>query len=66
MQRVNAIPGPFDVRLEVAASSRACFWTASLNWLVGYTASTIRHAAARLPFTPSTSVAKKSARSRRT
>jgi hypothetical protein len=37
-----------------------------LNRLVGYTASTKRHSTARLPFTPSATVLKKSATSRRT
>src|SRR5436853_296270 len=50
----------------VTSVKERIFCTASLNWLVGYTASTSRHSTARLPFTPSTSVLKKSARSRRT
>ena len=62
----STIPGPFAGRSDVEASSRARFCTASLNWLVGYTASTSFHSTARFPFTPSTRVLKKSARSRRT
>ena len=58
-----ACAGRSDIARELLRARRP---TRSLNWLVGYTASTRRHSTARLPLIPSATVPKKSARSRRT
>ena len=66
-QRAERDAGPDAGRSDFAAKRlRARLATASWNLLVGYTASTKRHSTARLPRTPSVSVLKSSARSRRT
>src|SRR6267378_3157658 len=59
-------PAPRATPGALAARSRARWATVSANLLRGTTASTRPHSTARLPFTPSASVEKASARSRRT
>jgi len=62
----SAMPLPLPLRFELPANSLARSATLASSLEFGAISSTRRHCTARLPFTPSSMVQKKSAWSRRT